>query len=224
MPGMDGTGLLFRDFAHFLRAEVQHDVVRYPPSDVLGYDELLQRVTVPDGDIAIVAESFSGPLAIRLAARLGERVRALVLVATFARPPSLLVAPAALCGSLIFRVPPPRAALRTFLLGPDSSDVEVDALRRVIRGVAPAVMAKRLREIAEVDVRHHLDTIRCPVLYLRGSRDRVVTESSVDDIRAGLPALAVETVDAPHLVLQRRPEETGRLVSEFVLSSGGRDG
>src|ERR1700679_4387919 len=92
LPGMDGTGRLFAAFQPLLAPALGARVCAFPPDRPLGYEQLLAEVDVPSGPFAIVAESFSGPLGILLAARYAERVRALVLVATFARSPSAVAA------------------------------------------------------------------------------------------------------------------------------------
>lgn len=218
LPGLDGTGLLFARLTRALPEDLGPVVIRYPTAEALTYDELVDKVVVPDGDVAIVAESFSGPIGVKLAARLGSRVRALVLVATFARRPSWLVTPASFLATMLFRLQLPRAAARALLLEAAASKEEVDELRQVLRQVSPAVLAQRLREIDRVDVTAELGSVRSPLLYLRASRDRLIHASTVAAFREVAPAIEVATIDAPHLLLQRRPEECGRLIAAFIRS------
>ena len=72
LPGLDGTGKLFAEFLEALDLGSSAQVVPYPPDIPLGYDELetLVRAALPaHGPFIILGESFSGPLAIRIAAR-----------------------------------------------------------------------------------------------------------------------------------------------------------
>ena len=72
LPGMDGTGLLFEPLVKALPPSLTARVVAYPPDQLLGYNELLQLVqksAEEGGDFVVVGESFSGPLALMLAAR-----------------------------------------------------------------------------------------------------------------------------------------------------------
>src|SRR5204862_549791 len=87
-----GTGELFASFRKFLCADLQPQVVSYPRERPLGYEELLEEIPVPATPFAIVAESFSGPLGIRLAARHSDLARAVVLVASFVRSPAAAAA------------------------------------------------------------------------------------------------------------------------------------
>jgi pimeloyl-ACP methyl ester carboxylesterase len=212
---MDGTGRLFAPFAAALPEYLAPEVVSYPVDEPLGIAALADRVDVGDEHIAIVAESFSGPIAIRLAQRLGPRVRVLVLVATFVRRPRRLAIPAALIGPLLFRAPPPRAVVRKLLLDDAASKAEVDEVIAAIELVQPRVLACRMREIAAVDVRDELSTLTCPILYIAGSRDALVGRTCVDEIRRVQPACRFVSVDAPHLVLQTRPIECAALLAEL---------
>ncbi len=80
-------------------------------------------------------------------------------------------------------------------------------------------MTKRLAEIARVDVRDSLALLRCPTLYLAGKRDRLVSRGALDVIRSAMPSIAVETVDAPHLVVQRNPVDSALLIGNFIRST-----
>jgi pimeloyl-ACP methyl ester carboxylesterase len=83
LPGMDGTARLFEPFVRALPAGWSAAPVRYPPDRPLGYHALLDQVPVPAGDFVLVAESFGGPLALKVAAKNPTGLKAVVLVATF---------------------------------------------------------------------------------------------------------------------------------------------
>ena len=72
---------------------------------MLGYDELLAEPHVPDGPFCIIAESFSGPLAVLLTRKYAMQVRGMVLAASFVRSPSpLFVRFAAAAGAPLFHL------------------------------------------------------------------------------------------------------------------------
>src|SRR5688500_7946494 len=79
---MDATGLLWRPLLHALGSDAR--AFAYPDA-IAGYDDVLAHLGTPGPDTTVVAESFSGPAAIRLAHAHPDRVRALMLIATFAR-------------------------------------------------------------------------------------------------------------------------------------------
>ncbi|MEK9138958.1 MAG: alpha/beta fold hydrolase [Bacteroidota bacterium] len=219
LPGMDGTGRLFASFHRHLIADLRARVIAFPSDQPRGYDQLLGEIPVPAGPFAIVAESFSGPLGIRLAAKHPEQLRALVLVATFVRNPSTVAGwMQALLGRRLFQMRLPDVALRLGLLGMDAGDDEVSDLRAALLSVEPAVLAGRLREIISVDVSHEFATGTVPLLYIAGRHDRLVGTSVMSKMKRVRPDMETHVLNAPHLVLQRRPVEAAQLISEFLLS------
>jgi pimeloyl-[acyl-carrier protein] methyl ester esterase len=91
LPGMDGTGELFSEFVRLLPDWIEPRVMSYPSGQRLSYEQLLPvlRTALPsDKPFVILAESFSTPLAVRLAAETPKGLRALVLCAGFICPPS----------------------------------------------------------------------------------------------------------------------------------------
>ena len=85
LPGMDGSGQLFAPLVTALGDGFNVKVVRYPVDLPLGYDGLEQiaRAAIPPaGPVVLLGESFSGPIAVSLAASLGERLAGLILCCT----------------------------------------------------------------------------------------------------------------------------------------------
>ena len=219
LPGMDGTGQLFAPLERHLGPDVRARVVAFPADQPRGYDQLLDEIAVPAGPFAIVAESFSGPLGIRLAAKHPERVRALVLVATFVRNPSTVARwMHALLGRRLFQMKPPDLALRLGLLGKDAPDDDLSALRAALLSVEPAVLAGRLGEIVSVDVSHEFAQGTVPLLYIAGGRDRLVGAGVMARMKRLRPDMQTQVLDGPHLILQRRPAEAAQLISEFLVA------
>ena len=216
VPGLDGTGLLFRALNVALGEAVVPVCVGLVSDEPLGYRALANRIRPPDVPYAVLGESFSGPLALMLADR-DPRVKAVVLSASFARCPSRLLARLwPLVRSPLFWARVPDLALRHYLLGEDASETELTALRMVGRFVEPRIMAARLRALGAVDVEGELARCRVPLLYLRARRDRLVGPEVADRMRRLNPRVEVAEVDAPHLLLQRAPQEAARHIVAFL--------
>src|SRR5512146_2059759 len=90
LPGLDGTGLLFSDFAASFGPDVKIIVVSYPTDAAIGYSELesIARSFLPnDQPFFLLGESFSGPIAISIAASPPSGQLGLILRCSFARSP-----------------------------------------------------------------------------------------------------------------------------------------
>jgi pimeloyl-[acyl-carrier protein] methyl ester esterase len=216
-PGLDGTGALFEDFLRAAPAGVTCDVVALP-QEPLGYAELVARLAPrlgPTKDTILIAESFSGPLAVLLAGR--HRLAALVLCNSFVTAPWPR-ALAALPLAPFFHFPLPARLVRRFLVGTDARDDLVERVRSTVAGVPPAVLAARVAAVLSVDVRDALARCETRLLYLRGVSDRLVPEASVEAVvAAASAAVRVVTIRGPHLLLQAAPEEAWRAIQDGVL-------
>src|SRR6266849_5616303 len=87
LPGLDGTGQLLRDLSEQLAGHRPVHVISYPVDRPLDYGQLtaLVEARLPNGQFVILGESFSGPIAIEIAAREKQRVAGLILASSFAR-------------------------------------------------------------------------------------------------------------------------------------------
>jgi pimeloyl-[acyl-carrier protein] methyl ester esterase len=90
LPGMDGTGELFAPFLAAAKGDFKTVVVKYPTTKPLAYAELTSLVEsqLPTGEpFVLLAESFSGPIAVSVARRKPNGLTGLVLCAAFVRNP-----------------------------------------------------------------------------------------------------------------------------------------
>lgn len=222
LPGMDGSGLLFDDFVSELGCKFV--VISYPTDQPLGYEELEQHVRslLPsDESLVLVAESFSGPLAIALAANPPPQLKALVLVCNFARLP--VPSFALLWLRAVGLLPPwraPRFLGSRMLFGRFRSKVKEAVLGRAIKAVTPQVWRARLNAVLSADKTSSLCRIRVPLLYLRASEDRVVFSSASAVISAHVPGTKVVAIEGPHFLLQAKPQECAGAVRAFAGEHG----
>ena len=86
MPGLDGTGKLFAPIIPLLEQHFDLTIVTYPDLDSFSdYIDCAQRQLPETPGFSLLAESFSGPVAMTLMARLPDQIGASVLSSTFAR-------------------------------------------------------------------------------------------------------------------------------------------
>lgn len=219
LPGMDGTGALFADFVSALDRSLQPVIVSYPKDQPLNYAQLegVVRSQLPGaGPYILLAESFSGPLAIALASSQPPGLVGLVLCCSFARNPRPLLTPLARLAGLLPFQEKYLDWLMPYLFGRHATATLRSAVKWALQRVSPDVLKTRLRAVLTIDVTRQLPQIRVPVLYLQAARDRVVPRAAMRRIAGGAPLLQTISIDAPHLLLQTRPREAATIVRQFA--------
>ncbi len=221
LPGLDGTGQLFSRFLGAANGALEFRALSYSRDVFLGYDaleEVVRRELPAKRPFALLGESFSGPLALRVAAKGPPGLVAVVLATTFhrrpARPAIHALWPLA---PLFFRMPLPPHVVRLLLAGGEAPDDLVAEVRSATGSVRGSVMAARAMEALRVDATEALRACPTPIFFLGGKRDRLLRGDLAHEVRALRPDVKIEMLDGPHLLLLSRPKEAMRLVSEFLL-------
>lgn len=221
LPGMHGTGELFSGFMSMMTVAERIEALHYPTDASPSYGQLSGTVQlfVPASDpYFLLAESFSTPLAVQFAATKPPNLKGLILCAGFAASP--LTGPrrfvASLFAPLLFRLPISSIAMDHCLIGPGAPKSLQVAVQAAISSVRPNVLAARLRAVLSCDARQALSLVAVPLLYIRATRDKLVPQSCLDEIRRIKPEVCVAEIDGPHLILQREPKQSAEAVANFI--------
>ncbi len=221
LPGLDGSGLLFGDFVGSLPEHLPAVEIAYPPS--LGVFEDYVRVArnsiaAAGEDLVVVAESFSGPIAIDLLRDPPGNVKALVLVATFAQAPSrlLLALAAKMPGTVLQALAGP--ALDWLCLNGNTDEGLAKRTREVVQSLPPDLISARLKilRMLPTDLSLVLATSTVPVLLIKPRHDRLVSEKYFAEIEQCNPAVASMTIDGPHFLLQCCPRQCAEAIVDFI--------
>lgn len=215
LPGLDGTGMLFRPLLAALPAEIRPKVIAYPADRVLSLAEHAEFVArhLPREDVVVLAESFSGLVALSLLAMKKPRIKRVLFVASFAEPPRpflLSFAPLLRWAGPAMRMAP-AFLLRQFCLGSSANVQQLGLLRQALGAVSPEVLAHRL---GLVGARHAFAQaqFKVPCHYLQASQDRLVPPSAAEWFREHVEPCEVESVEGPHFLLQAKPQECAEWV------------
>lgn len=229
LPGMDGTGLLFERFVEALAARTGQPmnltmdvrIMRYPGDRMQGYEDLValaQAALPPQGDIVVLGESFSGPVAIALAARSAPRVKGLILCCSFSRNPRPGLA--RLGGLLRWMpagcLPGPMLPLAWALMGRHGTRPLRAALKNAMDQVSAPVLKARLQAVLASDATQALRSLRMPLLYLQAAEDLVVPPVAERLIRQACPHGELVRLQGPHFLLQTQPERAAVAVTAFM--------
>ena len=219
LPGMDGTGQLFELLIRALAGEFEIKVVTYPTSIPCGYSQLeaIAREAIPkEGSYVILGESFSGPIAISLAASASVRLKGLIHCCTFVRNPRPALSA---FGSLLGFFPigaVPASARAHLLFGRFSTAALRASLAQSLAQVSLSVLRKRLSAVLSVDVSVELAAIGLPLLYLRASQDRLVPPSASALIVSINKMTQLVQIEGPHCLLQAVPTEASTVIAVFL--------
>lgn len=220
LPGLDGTGELFGPLLAELPDWIHPIVVSYPRDRELGYAELLPLAAsfLPnDVPFAILGESFSGPLAIMLAAGRPAGLKGVILCATFVKKPfrTLPAWLGGLCVGPIFRLWPALLKLRSLPTRGELRGLLPLALA-AIRSVRPEVVASRVRALMNVDARAELRAMPFPLLYLQALRDQLIRKHNVEEIKMIRPDVSIAQIDTRHFLLQLEPKRAAAAIAAFL--------
>ncbi len=226
MPGLDGTGISFEPFGEVLPPGTDVQVVRYPADQLLTFNETVEYAADQmrvGRNTVLIAESFSGPVAVALVGSGRIRPRCLVLSATFARSPRPMLLKALLRLPLrsLLELPVPRYFFKYIVEGGKASArVFFDLWERVRTMVPSETIVQRLGVIDALDVRRWLPELKLPCCYLQATGDRTVPASCLEDFATVVPDLTIKRIKGPHFILQAQPRACLAAIEEFLEHIG----
>ncbi|HOW56995.1 MAG TPA: alpha/beta hydrolase [Smithellaceae bacterium] len=221
MPGLDGTGFSFEPLLPYLPPDTAMTVVRYPVNEPLSFAETAECAALQfptDIEPVIIAESFSGPIALQLIASRRIEAKALILCATFAKIPRPVV-------MRIFRLLPLASLMRKpvphgflqFIFGKTKITEEIIHLwHKAHNKVSPEVLQQRFKILCKIDVTAELQKVSIPCLYIQPTNDRLIPATSLRLLQKGIPQLKVPTIDGPHFILQIQPQACIEAIEDFL--------
>lgn len=220
LPGLDGTDVFFRPLLGALPPWVNPRVICFPPAGANAYPDLLRIVRESLSDLPacyVLGSSFSGPLALMLAAAEPMKVRGVILSATFVRPPRPIyvrlrfaaVSPVIWVIRACRRIPVWLSGGRNDRLRRDKSETW--------RRVSARMVAARIRTLLDVDARELLRDCPQPVFCLAGREDGIVPRSNVEEIMRVRPSVQVRLIDGCHFAIYTNPTVAATAIAEFLI-------
>ncbi len=193
-------------------------VVRLPDTRKQDYDILCEYVSekLPNEDHIIVAESFSGPIAAKLAVQHHENIRGIVFVATFLTPPrkSLLAVSRVFPVKLLAKLPMAKYFEKRLFLGKGANDELVTLFRKTISALDSQLIRSRLRAVENLKV--SLKKCTVPSIYLQATNDKLVPSTHSEEFDDFFTEIKIRPIQGPHFLLQAKPQESADEIRKFI--------
>jgi len=213
LPGLHGSTALFDAFIALAPPWARCMPLALPTVGGQTFDDLsdviLPEVRPLEGFV-LLGESFSGPIAARLSARLAQKVALLVLcnpvVEMSVRVPEGILASIAASAWM------PAWGASMALSGGDM--VVARAALDAVRALPKGILAQRLNAVysaSEEDLASHLEP---PLLTILGTSDNVVSLARSRAFFSRVPEGVIAEIEGPHLIVQTRPAEVWEAISE----------
>jgi len=218
LPGLDGTGQLFEPLLNALQNEtkIEAQVIRYPVNETKTYQELIDfagDIVQQHRSVNIIAESFSGPIGLKLFEKYPDRIKGLVLVASFITPPRKiwLKLMKFLPIESLLKIDIPNFLIRRYCLGDSASSELILQFKSALKSVSPKVIAHRLSELLKLDKEQFSQINSNKIDYIKALDDKLVPRSCTDELLRVISAELI-VVKGPHFLLQTKPEECVEII------------
>ncbi len=213
LPGLNGSHRLFAPLLPFL-GERQVTTLELPQQGPQDPDSLATVLAGQLGDnpFVLLGESFSGPVAYRLALRQPQGLRGVIFAASFLRCPHPLL-------PLTRYLPLPGgllnsgALLKLFCVGPGASPALLELLRTEIHQLPHDLLRARLRSLSELQ--EPTQPLELPTLHLLPRQDRLVSRRTAA-LQQHCRNLQRVELDGPHFLLQSQPAACGQAINDFI--------
>ena len=215
LPGFHGSTRLFESFVAIAPSWARCHPIALPTEGDQSYDSLSDalepRLRHLEG-LVLFGESFSAPLAARLAERLGRKIALLVFCNPLIEPP-LSIAPSLATPLLRSRLIP-TWIVAAALTGGDRR-IAASVVREV-RALPKETVARRLGVALSATREDLASRLQPPVLGIIGARDRLVSPSLATEVFGQVDLAVCAVIDAPHLAAQVTPSEVWAVIdAEF---------
>jgi pimeloyl-ACP methyl ester carboxylesterase len=171
---------------------------------------------------AIAGYSLGGPVAIRAAVRHPDRVTAMVLTASFAKPSARMLLATRTWRRLLDAGDPHRLATFLALIGAGASFLdrlaseELEATLDGIAATVPPGTPDHVDLVESVDVSADLARLDVPTLVISTTEDQLATPFHHRQLADGIPGAKFAEIATGHLPFTEGPQEWLGLIRSFL--------
>lgn len=212
---MDGTGKLFTPFTDVLPPHV--NVAVFPLTQEVGvsYAQQAEHIAAQlTAKSVIIAESYSGMIALELASKYPDKIDKLVFIASFIGPPSSLSRFAHCIPKSLLSLAQSRI-ITHLLFGRFSNSTLETLFHDTMDLVSAKLLAFRLKQISQLAPPHF--NIDVPCLCVNPSQDIFVSQKAMSVFLDTFEDISFQTVEGTHFLLQTNPNDCWQVIQSYLL-------
>ena len=217
LPGMDGTGELFAPLLKYFQGYTCQ-VIALPQSGPQDYSSLTKYVKkqLPKQEFVLIAESFSGPIAAKLAQQKIGNLKGVVFVATFLSSPNkaLLSLAKQLPIKILSKLPGARYFIKKFFMGSSAEKHLIDQFISLVDQTPVKILKNRIDVMQKLRYQKFISLI--PSIYILAKSDKLVPDNKAKEFRECFNGLLIKEIDGPHFVLQTEAIELANVIEGFL--------
>lgn len=213
LPGMDGTGDLFKSLLEVLPAHITYQVIPLS-DDCLNYSEQACQIAEQIGtdEVIIFAESFSGKIAYELC-KLKLNIKHIIFAASFInRPSSISKFANLLPANLIKKKLVPNQVLSKVFFDSYNFPKKVLAVFESINKVSSKALNHRLKLISTLT--EPSDRFDIDASYIQPSNDSFVNVDCIRPFQSSFRDLEVINVSGGHFIAQSNPIKCSQVIQD----------
>ena len=215
---MDGTGELFEGFLSNFDGD--YIVISLPQSGSQDHASLANIIKeqLPTEDYILLAESFAGGIVPELLKLKPPNMKGVIFVASFLTSPNKHLLPIAklLPIKALASAPLSKIFHKFLLLGQGASPELLTKFVTVTKSIPDQVLKSRLEVMRKQ--RLPASTFDIPSIYIQALSDRLITSHKGREFTKVFTDIEYMEIDGPHFILQARPKESARLITEAISS------
>jgi pimeloyl-ACP methyl ester carboxylesterase len=219
LPGLDGTGLLFKPLLEHLSTNFRTHVINYPTNIDLTPIQLANEVlkqVVFNKDTVLLAESFSGLVALELLKKNIALSHIIFCASFFSAPrPLLLKSTQVISLSHFFNWKIPK----NLLVLSGLNQVTIELLHQAQNMVSGDILAKRLNYIANTQQADTTYKWSIPCTYLQADEDWAVPQSNAHIIKDYFVDFHLHKLGpSGHFLLQTQPKLCAVIIHKIMAN------
>lgn len=219
LPGLDGSGYLFDAFIESYKKYSPDTILEVIalPNKCLSYHQLIEYVLTQlpkDKEFGLLGESFSGPIAIDIASKGLKNLKALCLVATFAKSPHWSYRYLSYSVKYIPKLLNMTKTIGHLILGNSFNEENKVNLQRSLSQINQVTLKSRLIEVSRFNFEDKLEKINIPTLIINATQDLIVSRKTAHNLSQIKNSIDY-WIDSPHLILQTQSHLCVQLLKSF---------